>query len=191
MKKIATLGVAACMLLLPAYVFALQIKGVKFPEQITQEASQQKLVLNGAGVRAKFIFDIYIGALYLPERSDSIKKILDDGSPRRVVMHFLYDEIEKKKMHSAWTEGFEDNLTDAQFTGLQSEIDTFNAAFGNIVEGDVVIIDFLPDSNTVVRINNTEKTRISGADFQRALLSIWLGESPVDGRLKRAMLGRE
>jgi len=191
MKKIARLGVAVFMLLLPAYVFALQIKGVKIPEQITQETSQQNLVLNGAGVRAKFIFDIYIGALYLVERSDSSEKILADRSPRRVVMHFLYNEIEKKKMQSAWTEGFEDNLTAEQLAGLQPEIKTFNAAFGDTVENDVVIIDFLPDGNTVVRINGTETARINGSDFQRALLSVWLGDSPVDGRLKNGMLGRE
>lgn len=191
MKKIAILGAAVCMLILPAYVFALQVKGVKIPEQITQETSQQKLVLNGAGVRAKFIFDVYIGALYLVERSDSAEEILADRSPRRVVMHFLYDEIEKKKMQSAWTEGFEDNLTAEQLAALEPEIKTFNGAFGDTVENDVVIIDFLPDGNTVVRINGTEKTRISGTDFQRALLSVWLGESPVDGRLKNGMLGQD
>ena len=189
MKNIATLSAIVCMMLLPAYVSALQIKGVTLPEQVTQDASRQKLVLNGAGIRAKFIFDIYIGALYLTEPADSAEKILADGSPRRVVMHFLYDEIEKEKMQSAWIEGFEDNLTDAQFSGLQSEIKTFNAAFGNTMENDVVILDFLPDNSTVVRINDTEKARISGTDFQRALLSVWLGESPVDGRLKKAMLG--
>ncbi|MFP3873585.1 MAG: chalcone isomerase family protein [Thiohalophilus sp.] len=36
-----------------------------------------------------------------------------------------------------------------------------------------------------------KKTRINSTEFQRALLSLWLGESQVDGRLKRAMPGRE
>jgi hypothetical protein len=30
---------------------------------------------------------------------------------------------------------------------------------------------------------------IPGEDFYRALLRIWLGEKPVDGELKQAMLG--
>ncbi|MFP4609677.1 MAG: chalcone isomerase family protein [Thiohalophilus sp.] len=85
--------------------------------------------MNGAGVRARFIFDIDIGALYLTEHSDSVEKILPDRSPGCVVMHFVYNEIEKKKMLSAWTEGFEGNLTDAQSAAVQSGIDTFNATY--------------------------------------------------------------
>lgn len=191
MKKIATLSAAVFMMLLPAYASALQIKGVKIPEQITQKATQQKLVLNGAGVRDKFIFDIYVAALYLPGHSASAEQILADGASRRVVMHFLYKKIKKEKMRSAWREGFENNLDPGAFSALKPEIDAFNAAFGETLEGDVVIIDFLSDETTRVRINGAEKVRIMGAEFQRALLSIWLGESPVDGGLKRAMLGSD
>lgn len=191
MKKIATLSAAVFMMLLPAYASAFQIKGVKIPERITQEATQQKLILNGAGVRDKFIFDIYVAALYLPGRSASAEQILADGAPRRVVMHFLYKKIKKEKMRSAWREGFENNLAPEAFSALKPEIDAFNAAFGETVEGDVVIIDFLSDKTTRIRINGTEKTQIMGAEFQQALLSLWLGESPVDGGLKKAMLGSD
>jgi hypothetical protein len=42
----------------------------------------------------------------------------------------------------------------------------------------------------MITINNNEKARIKGANFQSALLSIWLGESPADDELKSAMLGQ-
>lgn len=193
MKKINTPSVLVMLslVLLPASAYALYVKGVEIPEQIIQEASQQPLVLNGVGVRAKFVFDIYVGALYLTSRSSESEQILADTSPRRISMHFLYKEIEKAKMIKAWNQGFNDNLDPAQRAALEAEIEAFNAAFGDTMEGDVVIIDFLPDTTTLVSINLTEKARISGADFQRALLSVWLGESPVDSGLKKAMLGQE
>ena len=190
-KKTYALIIAVLLILLSNFAFALHIKGVEIPERIMQEASQQQLILNGAGLRSKFIFDIYVGALYLVQRSDSAEQILADASPKRIMMHFLYKKIEKEKMNSAWNEGFEENLSEAQFRVLESKIETFNSAFGETLEGDVVVIDFLADSTTRVTINKVEKARIKGTDFQRALLSVWLGESPVDGSLKRAMLGQQ
>lgn len=190
MKKTTRLLGTVLMMLLPVHAFAVYVEGVEIPEQITQPASQQQLVLNGAGMRAKFIFDIYVGALYLTRPSTSAEQILADTSPKRISMHFLYSEIEKEKMVNAWNDGFAENLSEAAFAALKPDIDRFNAAFGRTVEGDVVVIDFLAGGATVVTINGSEKTRLEGADFQRALLSIWLGESPVDGSLKRAMLGQ-
>ncbi|MGD8927273.1 MAG: chalcone isomerase family protein, partial [Thioalkalispiraceae bacterium] len=65
MKKIFTQLFSVCLMLLPGYVFALAIAGIDIPEHIRQKATQHELVLNGAGIRSKFIFDIYVGALYL------------------------------------------------------------------------------------------------------------------------------
>ncbi|MDR9436236.1 MAG: chalcone isomerase family protein [Thiohalophilus sp.] len=172
-------------------VTALDVNGVEIPETVLQDGSDITLVLNGAGVRRKFFFDIYVGALYLAERSGNSIEVIMDSSPKRVILHFLYSEIEQKKMQSAWREGFEDNSSDAELAELDNEINTFNSAFGDTVQGDVVVIDFLPDNMTRVEINGIQKVNIESPDFQRALLSVWLGDSPVDGSLKRGMLGRD
>jgi hypothetical protein len=182
--------IAILLLLSSTYAFAVQVEGVDVPEQLVQPQSGQQLVLNGAGTREKFIFDIYVGALYLTGKTTDAGQILADASPKRVTMHFLYSEIDKQKMVNAWNEGFADNLSEYELFTLKSQINTFNSAFGKTIKGDVVVIDFTGDGTTVVTINGAEKARIKGAEFQRALLSIWLGDSPVDPDLKRAMLGR-
>ena len=191
MMKMKLMNIAAAFLMLfSSPVLALQIENIEIPEQITQAGSQQALTLNGAGIRTKFIFNIYVGALYLNKSSKDVEKVLNDTGSKRISMHFLYDKIEKEKMTSGWTGGFEDNLSETQFTALKPSIDKFNSAFSSAtVKGDTVIIDFIGNEETSVAINGTEKTRISGADFQRAVLSIWLGESPADEDLKQAMLG--
>lgn len=188
--KILTANILILMLsLISTSVTALDVNGVEIPEAITQSGSQKTLILNGTGVRGKFIFDIYVGALYLVARSENATEIITDSSPKRVMLHFLYSEIEQKKMQSAWREGFEDNLSDAELAALDDEINTFSSAFGDTVQGDVVVIDFLPDNTTRVEINGIQKVNIESPDFQHALLSVWLGDSPVDGSLKRGMLG--
>ena len=182
--------VTVFLILVSSNALAVQINGIEVPQQITQSASKQTLTLNGAGVRTKFVFDIYVGALYLNSVSKDEKQILSDSHSKRISMRFLYDKIDKEKMTNGWTDAFEDNLTDKQFASLKPSIDKFNSAFvKDTLKGDVVLIDLVNDKQTIITINNDEKVRIDGADFQRAVLSIWLGESPADDELKQDMLG--
>ena len=58
-----------------------------------------------------------------------------------------------------------------------------------IKRGSVVFLDYLPGTGTRVTVNGEEKITIPGADFFPAMLQIWIGQTPVDGRLRDAMLG--
>jgi chalcone isomerase-like protein len=170
---------------------AREIGGIKLQEQITVEAIDNVLKLNGAGIRTKFFFKIYVGALYLPEKQNNVEVILKNAKPNRVVMHFLYDEVEKKKLVGAWLEGFKENNTAAVFSAVKDRLETFNQMFSNLHKGDVVLLDYIPGKGTRVMIKGDIKGTIEGADFNRALLLVWLGEEPVTEELKEAMLGLE
>lgn len=170
---------------------AREIAGVNLIEQISVEAIDDILKLNGAGVRTKFFFKIYVGALYLTEKQTSAEKILNSGKANRVSMDFLYDEVEKKKLVDAWVEGFEENVDEATFSALKKRLDAFNNMFSDLHKGDRVLLDYIPSKGTRVMIKGDVKGVIEGADFNRALLSVWLGEEPVTEDLKEAMLGVE
>ena len=65
------------------------------------------------------------------------------------------------------------------------------ALFTDGKKGDVILLDFLPEAGTAVSVNGQAKGKpIPGEDFYRALLRIWLGDKPVDGDLKKGMLGQ-
>jgi hypothetical protein len=85
------------------------------------------------------------------------------------------------------------NLSDAQFAGFKAQIDTLTANFkaaGEAKKGDVIHLDFAPDAGTRVVVNGKPQgSAIAGEDFYTALLRIWLGDKPVDGDLKKGMLG--
>lgn len=169
---------------------AVDIKGVTVPEQASIPTVDRVLVLNGAGVRKKFFFSIYVGALYLEKKTDTAKAILNADRPRRVSMYFLYDKIEAEKLRDAWTEGFQDNVPAEEMPKLAARLEKFNAMFGDVVKGDVAILDYVPGVGTRVSIDQVVKGTIPGADFNRALLSVWLGDNPVTESLKQAMLGK-
>ncbi len=174
------------LLLTPAG--ARTVEGVDLPEKI--ELGGQQLVLNGAGVREKFFFDIYVAALYLPRREGDAKRILDQDQPWRMVMHFLYKKVGREKLADGWEEGFSDNLHDAQLARLRARLDHFKSLFPDLHKGEEVVLDYLPGTGVQVRINGDIRGVIKGSDFARALLSVWLGDEPVTDELKRALLGK-
>lgn len=187
--KIILTGLAAGCLFFAVPSSAAEIKGVTVPDSIAMETVDRDLVLNGAGIRKKFFFSIYIGALYLTEKSGSAETIIGAEQPKRVAMHFLYDRVEAEKLHEAWRDGFESNLSGQEYRTLRDRLETFNTYFGDAVEGDLVNLDYLPGTGTRVSVNGALKGTIPGADFNRALLKVWLGEAPVTSGLKEAMLG--
>ena len=168
---------------------ARQIDDVSLPDSVTIDGTDVKLQLNGMGYRTKFIFDIYIGGLYTESKVDSRDAAQALTGPKRVVMHMVYDEVEREKITNGWKVGFEENNSDEKLKKLQARLNTFNSYFPDLKKNDVLLFDYIPATGTRVTLNGEVKGVIEGADFYTALLDVWLGEEPADDDLKDAMLG--
>lgn len=177
----------AVLLLTVSPVQAKEIAGVMVQEVVKTDTGTE-LVLNGAGIRSKFFFDIYIAKLYLEHPATDVKKILASTGGRRMVMHFLHDEVSKDKIVDGWIEGFAGNSDAKDVEALQSRIDSFNAMFVDVKKGDRIVLDFVPEKGTIVTVAGEEKGVIEGKDFNDALLLIWLGDKPVNKKLKQQLL---
>jgi hypothetical protein len=167
--------------------FALTLEGVNLPDSIT--VGDAPLTLNGAGVRKRFFVKVYVGALYLPAQESKVDAILANPGAKSVRLHFLYKEVDAESLTSAWKDGFKNNNTEAELTALAPRIEQFNGFFRAVKSGETIFVDLLPTGETRVAINNQPRGSINGADFQEALLKIWLGDKPADADLKRGMLG--
>lgn len=168
---------------------AREVAGIDIAENISFSEQSTKLKLNGVGIRTKFIFDIYIGSLYLGEKSNKPEEIYTMHGEKRISMHFLYDEIEKAKLVTGWNTGFENNLSSNDLTKFKQQIDQFNNLFVMAKKNDVINLNFTPTTGTHVVINGNILGLVEGDDFFIALLKIWLGAKPADSDLKQAMLG--
>ncbi|NOQ90726.1 MAG: hypothetical protein GQ549_07250 [Gammaproteobacteria bacterium] len=175
--------------LFSAAIEARQLDDVVLADSVTIDGSDVKLQLNGMGYRTKFIFDIYVGGLYTESKVNSRDAVQALKGPKRIVMHMVYDEVERKKITDGWNTGFEENNSDEQLEKLQARLKTFNSYFPDLKKDDVMLYDFIPATGTRVTINGEVKGVIEGADFYSALLDVWLGEEPADDDLKDAMLG--
>lgn len=166
---------------------AKEIAGVMVQETLQTE-NGTLLHLNGAGIRSKFFFDIYIAELYMEHPSKMVNEVIETSGDKRIVMHFLYDEVGKDKLIEGWNEGFAGNSNADVVVTLQERIDTFNGMFDDVKKGDTIVLDFIPDQGTMVTVAQQEKGLIPGKDFNDALLRIWLGEKPVTKGLKEKLL---
>lgn len=185
MKKL----IALFLLCLSMQATAMEVAGVRLDDKV--QMGNATLQLNGAGLRTRLLFKVYVGALYLGEKQHSAAAVLGDAGAKRVAMHMLRD-LSGEKLLEAFDKGLAANNTPAELAALGARIKDFSAIFRTakeVVKGDVITLDFLPGEGTRVSINGAEKGRIAGAEFNRALLKIWLGDEPVDEDLKKGLLG--
>ncbi|HDK38575.1 MAG TPA: hypothetical protein ENG92_06130 [Thiolapillus brandeum] len=178
--------------LLPAMLAAKTVEGVKLPDQASVDG--KVLVLNGAGIREKFFFDIYVAALYLPVKASDASQILQADQLWQLTMHFLYSEVSKKKLDKGWDEGFAKNISITELVKLKKGLQQFKDMFPDLQKGDEVALAYAPGKGVSVIINEVEKGTVAGADFGRSLAECVAGcrtrhrkfeESAVRGPLKR------
>lgn len=176
------------LIMFPSLSYAKKIGGVDIPDSLT--AGNVPLVLNGAGLRKKFFMKIYAGALYLQEKSDDPRKIIEAEEPMAIRMHFIYDGVASQKLIDTWNEGF-GSSTGGNPALIAPQIEKFNACFTEDAKaGDVYDIMYTPGQGVRVYIKNQLRGAIQGVKFKKALFAIWLGEKPADKDLKEGMLGK-
>ena len=180
-------ALAAGLLVIPG-IFAAEVAGIKLDDQVKVGASD--LVLNGAGLRSKLFIKVYIGALYVSEKSASPVALLDATTPRRMTMRMLRD-IDSDTLYGALWDGLKDNNCEAELAALKMPIEQFAEIMkkiGTAKNGDTVTLDFAGDG-VAVGFNGTARGKVASGAFARSLLKVWLGDNPVDSSLKKALLG--
>jgi hypothetical protein len=186
-----SLAVCALLAALVAPAAALDIEGVKLDERA--KVGPAELTLNGAGLRTRLGFRVYAGALYLAEKTRDANAAIAAPGPKRVAIHMMRD-VGAKQFVEALNEGIAKNTPAPELEKLKPQIAEMNAtmeALGEAKKGDVILLDFVPGTGTVITVNGQARGKpIAGDDFYRALLRIWLGERPVDGDLRKGMLGQ-
>ena len=173
---------------------AADIEGVRVEDHITLPGGPP-LVLNGAGVRTKLGFvKLYVGALHLQAKNKSAEEIFKDPGAKRVSMFVLADEITAKELVASLSNALAANHIPMEMALIEARLRQLNEMMistGVLKKGAVVTLSYVPATGTHIRINSEEKLVITGEDFFRAMLRIWIGNKPVDGRLRDAMLGGE
>ncbi len=164
------------------------ISGVRLPAELNFE--EKTLFLNGGGLRQKLWIDLYVGGLYLPERTNSSRRIIEADQVQAIRLQIVSRLITSEKMKKAIDEGMQKS-TGGNTGPLADKIESFKSFFSieEIVKGDLFDIVYFPDKGVVVYKNEKLVGVVDGLRFKQALWGIWLGDEPADKDLKEGMLG--
>lgn len=169
---------------------AADVNGVKLDD--TAKVAGKDLVLNGAGMRSKFIIKVYAAGLYLPEKKNTVADILKLDGPRRLTLAMVRD-ISSEDFGQAFMTGINSNVGETEKAKYASQISKFGEMFGSIPglkKGDVLHLDWIPGSGTVTELNGKKIGEVvPDLGFYNAVLRIWIGDKPADSSLKPALLG--
>jgi len=165
---------------------AASLAGVTLPD--TVQIGSTTLVLNGLGLRTKFVVKVYVAGLYLAQKSSDATAIIKADAPKQIVMHFVHS-ASKNQIADAFQDSFNDNTPDAVKT-MKSDIDRLLGALEPLKEGDQMVFTYVPETGTSFTINGKEKLTIAGAAFGQVLFSVWLGPKPPNAGLKKGILGQ-
>lgn len=186
MNKILLISVLFC---LSFFAQGVELKGVKLEERT--HLGNSNLILNGAGVRSKFVFDLYVTALYLSNKKGSAASVLSDTGEKRIALYLL-DDISSENLLYAFNSAIEKNHTERELRAMKDALHEFGIIFhrmGRVNQGDVILLDYQPAIGTQIRVNSTLRGTIPGLEFNIALLKIWLGDNPAQEDLKLKLLG--
>jgi hypothetical protein len=182
--------VAAILFLTMPGAQAAEVAGVKIDDKTRVGAAD--LALNGAGLRKRVFFQVYVIGLYLPQKGATSAAILAQQGPKRVAIHMLRD-VGADDFTAALADGIRANHSEAEASALEPRVKELAAIMAELKEakkGMVIALDWQPPAGTVMVVNGAARGKpIQGEDFYRALLRIWIGDKPVQDDLKKALLG--
>jgi Chalcone isomerase-like len=185
-KTVLSLGVVMFVMVLMFQLHAASLAGVTLPD--TQQVGSTRLVLNGLGVRTKYMVKVYVAGLYLEQKSSDPSAIIKADAPKQIVMQFLHG-ASKSQMADAFNESFNDNTPDAVKT-MKPDIDRLIGALEPVKVGDQMVFTYVPGTGTTFAINGKERLTIAGPAFGPVLFSVWFGPKPPNADLKKGMLGQ-
>ncbi len=185
-KTVISLAVVMFVVVSMLDLHGASLAGVTLPD--TEQVGGTKLVLNGLGLRTKFMVKVYVAGLYLEQKSSDPNAIIKTDAPKRIVMKFVHD-ASKSQMADAFKESFKDNSPDAMKT-MKADIDRLLDALEPVKVGDQMVFSYVPGTGTAFAINGQEKLTIAGPAFGPVLFSVWFGPKPPNADLKKGMLGQ-
>jgi hypothetical protein len=183
-------GVLLALLSAAASAQVVMVEGARYESSV--QLAGERLVLNGVGVRKRFVFDIYAGGLYVTQRAARTEDLVGQPGPKRVALRFLRD-VDGELFVTSLHNGLRANHSEVELAKWKAQVDVLTRTIQTIAlarRGDAVNFEYTPQDGTRVTVNGvTRGPLIPGADFYAAVLRVWLGETPADAGLKKGMLG--
>src|SRR5262249_29958309 len=155
-----SISVAISSFFLASALHAREVEGINLPETVSVEGKQLKL--NGAGLRKKLFFKVYVAGLYVESPSKEATSLISSDQAKQVHMWMLRD-VDKGRMGDAIRDGFVSNSR-PRMGSLRARLERLISLLPDIKKGDEFVISYIPNVGTVLS-GRGEQSVIEGKDF--------------------------
>jgi hypothetical protein len=164
---------------------SVDINGVNFAER--RVINDTELRLTGTAVLTwAVLFDVYVGAFYLPERTAGSE--WTENVPKLLELSYLR-KIEAKDFSDSSDKLLQETLPPGQYQELAERLKSFYSLFRDVRPGDRYSLAYHPELGTELRLNGEPLGSVSGHDFALAYFGLWLGPQPISTSFRDRLLG--
>jgi hypothetical protein len=159
-----------------------------FPQKVELTSAEERLIKLGEYRYVyRMFFKLYDAALYASPNAKTAD-VLNAQTNYRLQFRYLR-EIDKSIILESSGKMLEKNLLPDELNLIAERVKRLNSAYQTVKEGDRSSLTYRTGVGTTLRINGESAMTIEGADFARLYFKIWLGEQPISGSLRKALLG--
>lgn len=179
--------------LLFSYSIAAELAGVSWPDQDSVDG--KNLTLNGVALRkvTKFGFPIkvYVGALYLPQKTKDSKQVIEMQGPKKIGMHFLLS-VDRQNLIDTFDGSYKGNC----FAACEKKSDQFALIKQHLVsvrKDDKMLFTVMKDKVIFEVIGaNAKKVELLGAEYAQNIVAMFVNDkTPPSPELRKGLLGLE
>lgn len=168
---------------------AARLEGQRFDDTVV--VGDRTLRLNGLGLRGVAWLKAFVAGLYVAAPSRDPAQLMAMQGPKRLRLTMMLD-APSRELSKAFAKGVRRNETPQMQAQLAARVSGFVALIDGIEtlrKGDTLDLDFVPGVGAQLKHNNRPLGEpVPGDDFYRAILKIFIGDRPVDPRLKEGLL---
>lgn len=189
--KQCLVGLAGLVLSLGVAAAQIEISGVKIDDPIDVHGT--KLPLNGAGIRYKAVFKIYVAAMYVGIKASTPEEVYAVPGPKRLSITLLRD-IDSNEIGKTFAKAVEGHAFKGEASKLIPGLVKIEQNFADhqkLLAGENFSIEWIPGTGTVLTVKGKPQGEpFKDIEFFNTLIGIWLGPNAADWKLRDALLGK-
>ena len=159
---------------------------VSFPKETQVEG--HVLQLTGIGALRRWMIKGCDIAFYVPTGT-AREDVLNGDIPRCLELRYVHSIRADQFAHAAW-DTLRQNYDAPQLARLKPDIDRLHALYRDVKPQDCYRLCYAPGRGTTLILNGQPLGTVKGDAFAKAYFGVWLGEMPLDKRLKTRLLMR-
>lgn len=180
----------ALLLSAPGLSATLDIGGVKVEE--TLAIYNNTLLLNGAGLISNGKAPSYVAQIYAKQKFKTLDELVLVPGPKRLILTAI-KEVDTGPIVKLFNRSVDETAGKSDRAKLIPGLMSIGEVFKTnriLKPGDVMTLDWVPISGMVIYLGGKLQGQpYREAELFRAALGVWMGDFPVDAKVKDALLG--